>query len=104
RPLPPGPFPPAELPAALSKFVSFEIPRHPGRYAVTNSAGTAGAALAAFRTPVRPRGSFLISVRHEVAVVAVLPSEDRRDGTRCSASGILPGRASLVTAGCEAPG
>src|SRR5208282_5255067 len=47
--------------AALSKFVSFEIPRHPGRYAVTNRAGAAGAALAAFCTPVRPRSSFLIS-------------------------------------------
>ena len=28
----------------------------------------------------------------------------RQDTTRPSAAGILPGRASLVTAGCEAPG
>jgi len=51
-----------------------------------------------------------VRVRHEVvrvAVVIVVSSvltAIRRDTTRFSATGILPGRASLVTAGCEAPG
>jgi hypothetical protein len=51
-----------------------------------------------------------VRVRHEVvqvAVVIVVSSSltaIRRDTTRSSATGILPGRASLVTAGCEAPG
>jgi hypothetical protein len=51
-----------------------------------------------------------VGVRHEVVQVAVVIvvslglTAIRRDTTRSSATGILPGRASLVTAGCEAPG
>jgi hypothetical protein len=51
-----------------------------------------------------------VGVRHEVVQVAVVTAVScrthgiRQDATRSSATGILPGRASLVTAGCEAPG
>jgi hypothetical protein len=48
--------------------------------------------------------SRVVRVRHDVADVAVLLSVERIDSTRCSASGILPGRAAPVTALCEAPG
>jgi len=43
-------------------------------------------------------------VRHEVADVVVLRRKEPADSTCCSASSILPGHASLVTGGCEAPG
>jgi hypothetical protein len=55
-------------------------------------------------------GPWLPDVRHEVVQVAVVTAVSieltaiRQDATRSSATGILPGRASLVTAGCEAPG
>jgi len=51
-----------------------------------------------------------VRVRHEVVqaavviVVSVGLTAIRRGTTRFSATGILPGHASLVTVGCEAPG
>jgi hypothetical protein len=54
--------------------------------------------------------SLTVGVRHEVVQVAVVTvvssglTAIRRDTTRHSAAGILPGHASLVTVGYEAPG
>jgi hypothetical protein len=60
------------------------------------------------RTVLRGRGwrepLLLPDVRHDVADVSVLLSAERIDNTCCSASSILPGRASPVTALYEAPG
>ena len=54
--------------------------------------------------PARRLLNSAVRVRHEVADVAVLLSAERTYSTCCSASSILPGRASLVTALYEAPG
>ncbi len=48
--------------------------------------------------------NYSVGVRHDVADVSVLLTAERTDSTCCSASSILPGRASPVTTGYEAPG
>ena len=51
----------------------------------------------------RNRLNLSVGVRHEVAV-AFVTTKEVRDVTRYSATGILPKRAWLVMAGCEAFG
>jgi hypothetical protein len=60
--------------------------------------------------PDKRQVSLVVRVRHEVVQVSVVTAISFaltaiwQDATRCSATGILPRHASLVTVGCEALG
>jgi hypothetical protein len=54
--------------------------------------------------PPRRLLSFVVRVRHEGVAATVLLFCKGGDNTCCSASSLLPRRASLATGGCEALG